>query len=542
MTMSRIAAAAGVVLALGVGSSMMHAAEARAPVVSPAIPPAKSCSAVAGEQLPGSGVTIDRAEHVAAAPAGTVRLGFGPERNAVLLPAYCRVEGTIDAHTGPDGKRYGLTFALALPDAWDGRFMFQGGGGLNGTLNPPLGAGAAGDRPALARGFSVVSTDGGHRGAGFDASFMADQQASLDFAFNAVPTVAAAAKQLIARYYGKPAARSYFDGCSTGGREGMEAAERYPSMFDGIITGAPAMRTDYSNMALKWAAVAFNRIAPKDPATGKPVPGGAFSVEDRKLIVSGLLEACDALDGLKDGMIFNVRACHFDPAVLACHGPKAAGCLSAEQVEALHVAFGGPVDAAGRRYYASHPYDTGIAAQPPVLLPAGFLFTSTAGPVSGNALPLRIDLDMEEAAAQANAEQQLIDTDRWTNLSTFAAHGGKQIFYHGMSDPWFSAFDTLNYYERLTRDNGGPDKTRGFARLFLVPGMGHCAGGPATLDHFDLLTPLIDWVEQGKAPESVVATGRSLPGRSRPLCAWPLHAQYKGRGNPNDAASFECRS
>lgn len=533
----------GAICALGCGisSSCLGASAGDAAPSAPAAGPARACSSLAHLQIPGTDATITSAEPVAAAAAGSVPMGFGPAKLPVALPAYCQVMGEIDPHRGPDGKAYGLTFALALPDSWNGRFLFQGGGGLNGALRLPLGAEAAGDRPALARGFAVVSTDGGHRAAVFDGAFMADQQAALDFAFNAVPTVAAAAKRAVAVYYGRPARRAYFDGCSTGGREGMESVERYPTLFDGVITGAPAMRTDYSNIALKWAAVAFNRVAPRDPATGKPIPGGAFSPADRALIVSGVLKACDALDGLEDGMIFNVRACRFDPAVLACKGPKTDGCLTRAQVRALHIAFGGPVTPSGRRLYAAHPYDTGIAAEPPSMFPGGFLLNSTAGPVGGDQLPLSIDLEAEAADAESNAVQQLTDTDRWTNLSTFAARGGKQIFYHGMSDPWFSAFDTLDYYERLARANGGAEKTRSFARLFLVPGMGHCQGGPATLDRFDLLTPLIEWVEHGKAPDAVRATGKSFPGRSRPLCAWPLHAQYRGRGDPNRASSFDCR-
>lgn len=529
-------------LGLGISSSCLGASRSAAAASDAAsIRPAQSCGALVHLQIPGVDAKITRADAVAMAPAGTVSMGPGRAKIPVALPAHCYLEGEIDLHHDANGKSYGLTFALALPDAWNGRFLAQGGGGLNGALRPPLGAEAAGDRPALARGFAVVSTDGGHRGAVFDRSFIADQQAALDFAFNAVPTVAAAAKRIVAVYYGRPAARAYFDGCSTGGREGMESAERYPSLFDGVLTGSPAMRTDYSNIALKWAAVAFNRIAPRDPSTGKPMPGAAFSRADRELIVSGVLKACDALDGLKDGMIFNVRACHFDPAMLACRSSKSTGCLSGAQVQALQVAFGGPVTANGRRLYVAHPYDTGIAAEPPSMFPPGFLLNSTAGPVGGGDLPLAIDLEAEAANAEADPMQQLIDTDRWTNLSTFAARGGKQIFYHGMSDPWFSAFDSIDYYERLTRANGGEEKTRAFARLFLVPGMGHCQGGPATLDHFDLLTPLVAWVEQGKAPDAVTATGKSFPGRSRPLCAWPLHAQYRGRGDPNSASSFACR-
>jgi feruloyl esterase len=502
--------------------------------------PAMSCTAMAGKSI--AGLVISEAEQVPAAPANTVQVGFTPaDKNAVPFPAYCRIQGVIGARTGQDGKPYGLTVAIALPDDWNGRFLMQGGGGLNGNLAAPIGAVAAGDRPALARGFAVVSTDGGHRSpAAFDASFLTDQQATLDFAFNAVPTVAGAAKQVVAQYYGRPVRRAYFTGCSTGGREGMEAAERYPFLFDGIVTGAPAMRTGMSNLGLKWAAVAFNRIAPKDPATGKPIPGGAFSPADRQLIVDELLKACDGLDGVKDGMIFNVRACRFDPAALACKGPKASGCLSPEQVDALSTAFAGPTSPSGRRIYAGHAYDTGVAASAPGSIP-GFLLNSTAGPVAGGDLPVAMDVVAEEAKANASPDQQLIDTYNWTNLSTFYGHGGKQLFFHGVSDPWFSALDTLDYYERLAHDNGGADKLAQSSRLFLVPGMGHCGGGPATLDRFDLLSSLVDWVEQGKAPEQVSATGADFPGRSRPLCAWPLHAHYKGQGDSQNAANFECR-
>src|SRR6185437_3062345 len=304
MRRERSAACAALMLLVSVG--LWQASAAAVPAGSAS--PAKACSDLTRLAIRGSRVAINTAEEVPSAPAGTEVPGFGPDKVAVAVPAHCQVRGVIDARTGTDGKKYGLAFALALPDAWNGRFLFQGGAGLNGTLSPPLGATAAGNRPALARGFAVVSTDGGHHGAGFDPSFLADQQASLDFAFNSVPTVTGVAKRLIADYYGKLPLHSYFSGCSTGGREGMEAVERYPSLFDGVISGSPAMRTGYSNLALGWAAVAFNRIAPRDPATGKPVPGGAFSPADRRLIVRGVLHACDGLDGLEDGMIFNVKA------------------------------------------------------------------------------------------------------------------------------------------------------------------------------------------------------------------------------------------
>ena len=522
---------------LAAGGIVAAALLAASPASAAGAPPARACAAMAGRTI--DGLVIAKAAMVPAAAPGTVQVGFAPtDRNKVAFPAYCRVDGEIDGRTGADGKHFGLAVAIALPADWNGYFLMMGGGGLNGNLAAPLGPVAAGDRPALARGFAVVSTDGGHRGGGFSDDFTHDQQAALDFGFNAVPTVATAAKQVVQAYYRRPIGRSFFTGCSTGGREGMEAAERYPFLFDGIITGAPAMRTDRSNLGLKWAAVAFNRISPTDPKTGKIVAGGAFSPLDQKLIIDGFLKACDELDGVKDGMVFDVRGCRFDPAVLQCAGAKADGCLSPEQVAAIKTAFAGPVTPDGRHVYSAHPYDTGIAVKVPI---PGFLLNSTAGPVGGGLLPTSMDPVAEEAAANANALQQLIDTYNWTNLSSFYGHGGKQIFFHGMSDPWFSAFDTVDYYERLIRDNGGAEKLAGSSRLFLVPGMGHCAGGPATLDQFDLLTSLTDWVVAGKAPDSVVATGTDFPGRSRPLCPWPSHAQYKGQGDPHAASSFECK-
>jgi feruloyl esterase len=211
-----------------------------------------------------SDVEITKAAEIAA--GSTEPNPWGPGHSAPL-PTYCRVEGIISRRTGVAGEEFGITFALAMPDKWNGDFLMQGGGGSNGVVLPPLGLNAAGDTPALMRGFAVLSTDTGHKShhPGFDFAFVRDQQAYLDFAYLANPEVAALAKQLIARYYGKPAAFSYFSGCSTGGREGMILSQRYPMVFNGIISGDPAMRTGLSNLAIgRWIPVAFNQIAPKD--------------------------------------------------------------------------------------------------------------------------------------------------------------------------------------------------------------------------------------------------------------------------------------
>jgi feruloyl esterase len=443
----------------------------------------------------------------------------------------------MDQRVGLGGVRYAIGFAVALPDRWNGRFLFQGGGGFNGSVLPPLGTAAAGDTPALARGFAVVSTDDGHKGAVFDGAFFKDQEAALNFASDTVRKVTGIAKAIVTRYYGKPATRSYFAGCSTGGREAMEASERLPEEFDGIVAGDPAMDVGFSGIGLVWFNHVMTRIAPQD-ASGTPQPDKAFSAAERKLVVDGVMQACDALDGLKDGMIFNVGQCHFDPAVLQCKAAKNESCLSAAQVDALKTAFAGPKDSRGRQVYPGFPWDTDIAAEgvrPGVLAAAG---SSPVGPKYHET----IDVDGAVARVNADGVQQLTDTVNWTNLNSFFGRGSKILYFHGTSDPWFSAYETLHYYQRMAKDSGGMETVRAqSSRFYFVPGMGHCRGGPAALDSFDLLGAVVDWVERGKAPDSVIATGPAFPGRSRPLCAWPQHAQYKGQGHPEDAASFVCQ-
>jgi Tannase and feruloyl esterase len=502
------------------------------------ISPVQRCAELLNLKISGTNVQITKAEEVPSAPPNTVRAGFGPETVPVAIPGYCRADGAIDPRTGLDGKPYAIGFAIALPDNWNGRFLFQGGGGLNGSVGMPLGAQAAGDAPALARGFAVVSTDTGHKSTGFDAAFMQDQLASLDFAYVAIGRVTVLAKEIISQYYGQPAKHSYYDGCSTGGREGMTMSQRYPTYFDGIIAGDPAMRTGYSNVALAYAQSVFASIAPKD-ASGKPEPAKVFSESDKKLLGDAIMKNCDEKDGLKDGMIFNIEACGFNPATLTCKGAKTDACLSADQTGALAKAFAGPKDSHGNEVYSPFPYESGF------LSGKGGAFGSflpSAGPdILASVMPRGgMDIDAMVAGVRADENQMFTDTT-WTNLSSFFGHGGKIAFYHGTADPVFSPFDTLAYYEKMAAANGGADQVMASSRFYFVPGMNHCGGGPAALDRFDMLAAVVDWVENGKAPDSVIATGKAFPGRSRPLCAYPKHAQYKGQGNPEDAGSFECR-
>jgi hypothetical protein len=503
------------------------------------VAPVQKCAGLVNLKIAGTDVHITKADAVPAAPAGTVRTpSLAPEPIPVPIPSYCKVDGVIDPRIGFEGKSYAIGFEIALPDNWNGRFLFQGGGGLNGSIIPPLGLSGAGAKPGLARGFAVVSTDTGHKGAVFDASFMKDQLAGLDFAYIAVGRVTVVSKEIIAQYYGRPATRSYFAGCSTGGREGLLMSQRYPSYFDGIIVGDPAMRTGYSNIGLAWARRAFADIAPKD-ASGKPDPTKDFSSADKKLLADSIMKTCDELDGLKDGMIFNPRACHYDPAVLQCKGAKTESCLSTGQVGALKKAFAGPKDSRGNQVYAPFPWDTGHLEG----MGGPFMsFLPSPGPniLASVEQPIDLSIDVLVDRVGDDEEQALTDTT-WTNLSSFFGRGGKLVFYHGTSDPVFSAFDTLAYYEKMADANGGLGPVLNSSRFYFVPGMLHCEGGPATLDKFDLLGAVVDWVESGKVPDSVIAEGKAFPGRSRPLCAYPRYAYYKGQGDSESASSFECR-
>jgi hypothetical protein len=492
---------------------------------------AGSCDALAGLKI--AHVEITGTTNV---PAGsTIPAAFpgAPAYSGPPLPAYCRVDGVINRRKGVGGEEFGIGFAIALPEQWNGDFMMQGGGGGNGFVAPPFGASYSGDKPGLARGFAVASTDTGHKAktGAFDFSFMRDQQAYLDFAYQANAEVAGVAKQIVAAYYSKPAAYSYFVGCSTGGREGMILSQRFPTVFNGIVSGDPAMRTSMSNIAIgQWIPVAYNQAAPRD-AEGKPETDKLITDNDRKLFMDALLKQCDAKDGIADGMISDPLACDFDPAVLACKGAPDNSCIPAAAVAAIKKAFAGPVDSRGYQVYPGFLYDTGIAEKGPV---PGLLALGTRGLFGPYTTATTIDVDkLEEHASDPLVEPAA------TMLSTFSGSGGKLIFFHGDSDPWFSPLDTLGYYKSLAAANGGADKVAQWSQMYLVPGMRHCGGGPA-LDQFDMLSAIVSWVEKGTAPQEVIATGRAFPGRSRPLCPYPQHAQYKGTGDSQDARNFEC--
>jgi feruloyl esterase len=503
------------------------------------------CASFASVATPGMTLKTEVVPGEAVRPPGVTT---GP-----LLVAHCKVTGRMAERMGQDGKPYHIGFELRLPTAWNGRFLYQGGGGNDGVVRPAVGPQAA-PGYALNRGFAVVTTDAGHQGPTADFGF--DPIARTDNAYNAHDKVAVTAKDLIRQFYSKPADKSYFIGCSGGGRQAMMFTQRFPSYFDGVIAMAPAMRVSKgATIAAAWDTQALQAAAPKG-ADGQPVLSQALSDGDLALIRKSILNQCDALDGVSDGLVSNPAACQFDVAALQCKGTKDDSCLAPAQVGALKKMFTGAKNSAGQPLYFSWPWDPGMghpsndwrmwklgnsttakANSRHVFLMEDALQGYFVTPPDRSLSIYKFDFDRDPQRMDAHA--WMFNTDSDVKLAGFQAKGGKLMFIHGMADPIFSPDEMVDYYQRLTAQNG--PKTNEFARLFLVPGMGHCAGGAAT-DSIDGLGSLVDWVEKGQAPQSVPASGTVVyPGRTRPLCAYPQYAHYKGTGNPEDASNFSCR-
>ncbi|HEY7890394.1 MAG TPA: tannase/feruloyl esterase family alpha/beta hydrolase [Steroidobacteraceae bacterium] len=489
-------------------------------------------------------------------PAGTpVQVGFAG--GAIHgLPPHCLILGEVNSHTGGDGIAYGDRFELRLPARWNGRFLFQGGGGLDGVLQPALGlvsaSAGAGPSSALARGFAVISTDGGHEQALLKSpgDFGRDPGALADYEYDSTRRVTRVALGLVRAYYRHETRWTYFMGCSNGGREGLIAAQRYPQLFDGIVAGSPAFDLTGAMVAEAWNSDVLASIAPRN-AQGRPELAQALSVTDLNLLAHAVLARCDALDGARDGLVSDPAACHFDPGVLACRRGQLHGCLTPQKLTAIRKVFAGPVSREGRRLYSSWPYDPGIAAPgwrfwmlgSPEVPALNVLIAPAAvnGVALGGQAPA-IDLwkfNFESDPARIARVAKDLDAVS-TDYRALRKRHGKLLMYAGMADPVFSANDLIAYYRRVLEANGGARATQRFARLFLVPGMNHCGGGPAT-DEFDALSAIQDWVEQGSPPKRLVASGPAFPGATRPLCPYPAVARYSGSGHMRSAGAFVCR-
>ncbi len=498
-------------------------------------------------------------------------------------PAHCLVTGKINERTGSDGKRYAIGFEMRLPLVWNQRFLHQANGGNDGIVIPAFGALGVLAQDALSRGFAVISSDGGHpaedpanlaTGLVRGQVFGLDPQARRDYGHAATGVLFPVAQALIQRHYGRKPQRNYLAGCSNGGRQAMVAASRDADRFDGILAGAPALRLPQAALQHAWDIQAWQSV---DTDIRR-----AFSPADLQLVADKVLARCDGLDMLVDGIVGDLRRCQraFRLVDLQCLGAKTERCLSAPQVAALQRSFAGPHNSRGEALYSDWSFDSGIAApgwrtwklesnvapwdRLPIIATLGagslaYVFSTPPAQPTGTPEALldylaRFDFDRDAPAIFATDAQHResaaalmsptdVDDPR---LTDFARRGGKMIVYHGASDPVFSVNDTLRWADRL-QHNLGLAAAGQVARVFTVPGMGHCQGGPAT-DQFDALGALVDWVENGKPPARIEArvdpANKSLPAlwsaqRSRPLCPHPQLMRYAG-GDVEQATSFRC--
>ena len=467
-----------------------------------------------------SGATITSAQTVAAG-AFTAPGGRGGAANFSDLPAFCRVAATLTPTPESD-----IRIEVWLPaSGWNGKFQAVGNGGWNGNIDTNALAGA------VRRGYAAASTDTGHQGGG--GPWMQNREKLIDYGHRAVHEMTVKAKAIVNEFYGAAPRFSYFTGCSAGGRQGLIAAQRYPDDFDGIVAGAPALNaTGRATFAL-WIA----QNTHKDDAS--LIPAAKFPA-----IHEAVLQACDALDGATDRLIENPKACRFDPQVMACKDGDSPTCLTPAQVVTARVMYQPLVNPRtkeqifpGLAYGSELGWNTFGGQQPFGIATQMFQFMVFNDP-NFDYKTLNFDTHMAQVSKIENGQINALDT----NLKPFFASGGKLLQYHGWADPQIVAANSTEYYDRVLKAMGGGANVMNSYRLFMVPGMAHCGGGTGT-STFDMLAALEQWVENGKTPESIAAsrvTGGKVE-RTRPLCAYPQRAVYKGSGSIDEAANFVCK-
>lgn len=486
--------------------------------------PKADCAALAAQALPNAKVTS--AQAVAAGEFTPP----GADARPLRVPAFCRVAVTLTPSPDSDIKS-----EVWLPQAWNGKFMMVGNGGWNGTISYPALA------AALARGYAATSTDTGHEG-GRGTFALGHPEKLIDFAYRAVHETTLKAKALTAAYYGEGPRFSYWNGCSSGGKQGLKEVQMYPDDFDGVIAGAPA-----NNWVRLQTQSLMANIA-NLPKGGSPLLGQ----EQFAILNKGVLAQCDAKDGLKDNQLLDPRTCDFKASSLVCkQGQSPAECLTPQQAEAADKIYA-PVKnpRTGELIYPgmppgsemtwgpviSRPWDTGADTYKVLFNNPDWDFYT-------------LDLAKDVAAAE-KADPGIMATT--PDLSAFKARGGKIIQYHGWADPFIPTENSINYYESVAARQGGLEKAQEFHRLFLVPGMGHCGGAYAV----DWVGALEEWVEAGRAPDLIGANRIPPPGFTprpvvnvvqapeygrRPICAYPAIARSKG-GSGEEPVDFVCQA
>lgn len=438
---------------------------------------------------------------------------------AAVAPAFCEVTGTLRPVAGSN-----IGVVYRLPESWNGKVYGTGGGGWIGNISLQAAS------EALLRGYATMQTDGGHPiGDVWDNSWAVNEEQARDFSYRAIHEMTAAGKRVAARYYGRPHSRAYYIGCSTGGRMGLMEAQRYPADYDAIVAGAPVYTLQTQTSSVLRTNV-FTR-------------SGGFSAADLKLAENAALAECDADDGLRDGLINDPRQCRWDPATIQCSGAKTDTCLSAPQVRALQTLYAGirapdgewamlPMSRGGESSWSFFVATDGKGIDPtrgggliglePVIFPNRAVDWANFSPVT----------DVPHVRASAFAAMYEAKN---TDLSDFFARGGKLLMWHGENDAGPSPVGSNDYARAVIAAN--PRAATNY-RHFPAPGVGHCAGGPGA-DVLPLLDAIEGWDETGRAPDVLVGTKRDGP-LTRPHCAWPKVAHYKGSGDANDPASWQC--
>jgi hypothetical protein len=513
-----------------------------------AAPAPMSCEAIANLGLPNGKITL--AQTVA---AGSFTLPPsssppGPPPNFKDVPAFCRV--LAEASPSRDSK---IKVEVWMPvSGWNHRYRGQGNGGFAGSFD------YGGLAAQVKNGYATSGTDTGHSGSPIDASWaLGHPEKVADFGYRGIHEMTVYTKAIVSAFYGSVPDHSYFTSCSDGGREALMEAQRFPTDYDGILAGAPA--NDWTR--LLTAAMRNSAVTALDPQ-------GYIPASKIPALSAAVLKACDAQDGLTDGLIDDPRKCHFDPASIQCQGSDSAACLTAPQVAALKKIYEGTHDSSGRQIFAGYPpggedgfggwslWITGPKAGQSLIYFFGVGYFTNMVYEKSDWDPKSFNVDEAVKLAETKTAGMLNAND--PNLGPFMTRGGKLILYHGWSDAAIPATHTIDYYNSVISTLGQP-QVDSFARLYMAPGMQHCSGGPGPSSfgedgapvpgdpQHDIFAALQDWVEKGNAPSSIVATkynednaGKGVK-MTRPLCPYPEAARYRGTGDTNDAANFVCR-
>lgn len=450
-----------------------------------------------------------------------------PANAGSAMPAFCEVQATISA---VKGSSIGVVYRL--PQPWNGKMLGLGGGGWAGNIQLNTAT------PGLKAGYATAQTDAGHAiPARFEDVWRPDlwgsnPEAMTDFQYRAIHLMTTVGKEVVAKYYGRAHSKAYFHGCSTGGRQGLMEVQRYPEDYDGVVSMAPV----YSLTVQTSAVVRDNVLG---------APGATLTAAQLAKVNEASLKACDARDGVTDQLLADPRQCTWDPAQMQCAASQSdASCLTPAQVNSLRTLYSGVKTKEGR--FVAWPLSRGSEASWARFIGlSGYASDAThggglgklVGPVFGDASfdLAKFEPDKHFDTLRKSAFAKAYEADD-ANISAFLRRGGKLLLWHGWNDPGPSPWLTIDYFERVKKAVPAASSS---VRLFLSPGVEHCAGGPG-LDRFDAVAALDAWVQTGKAPE-ILLTTKEKPKMSRPVCAFPVMARYKGSGDPNEAASFECK-